>query len=75
MAVLLEGKFTSLFKNRVLKPSNFQLFKCYPENNKWILKNISKKKINDYFYILKNSDISNNEIYFLPPICSTHIKK
>jgi hypothetical protein len=54
-----------LFKNRVLKPSNLKLFKCYPENNKWILKNISKEKINDYFYILKNSDISNNEIYFL----------
>ena len=24
-----------------------------------------KKKINDYFFVLKNEDIMNNEIYFL----------
>jgi hypothetical protein len=54
-----------LFKNRVSKPSNLNLFKCYPKNNKWILKNISEKKINNFFFILNNEDISNNEVYFL----------
>lgn len=54
-----------LFKNRVLKPQNLKLFKCFPQNNRWILKEVSNKKINEYFYILKNEDISNDEIYFL----------
>lgn len=53
------------FINRSFKASNLDLFKCYPENNRWVLKDISFNKINDYFYILKNSSISNNEIYFL----------
>jgi hypothetical protein len=54
-----------LFQNRNFKKSNLKLFKSYPKNNKWILKEISSKKINDYFYILKNEDILNNEIFFL----------
>ena len=43
-----------IFQNRNLRKSNYKLFKTYPEN-----------KINDYFYILQNDDISNNEIFFL----------
>ena len=55
-----------LFQNRNFKKSNLKLFKSYPKNNKWILQEISsKKKINDYFYILKNEDILDNEIFFL----------
>ncbi len=55
-----------LFQNRNLKKSNLKLFKSYPKNNKWILQEISnKKKINDYFYILKDEDILDNEIFFL----------
>ena len=42
-----------------------KLFKCFPQGKKWIVEEIENKKINDYFYILKNEDISNNEIYFL----------
>jgi hypothetical protein len=53
------------FQNRSLKPKNIKLFKCYPENGKWILKDISKTKINEYFYFLKNDNISDNEVYFL----------
>jgi len=53
------------FKNKSLKPMNVKLFKCYPENKKWILKDISNTKINKYFYALKNENISNKEIYFL----------
>ena len=54
-----------IFKNRDLKKSKLKLFKIYPENNQWVLKEISNKKINDYFFVLKNEDIINNEIYFL----------
>ena len=55
-----------LFQNSNFKKSNLKLFTSYPQNNKWILKKISNKKIiNNYFYILKNEDISNNEIFFL----------
>jgi hypothetical protein len=55
-----------LFQNRNFKKTNLKLFKSYPKDNKWILHKISnKKKINDYFYILKNEDILSNEIFFL----------
>jgi hypothetical protein len=54
-----------LFQNRNFKKSNLKLFKSFPKNNKWILQEISSKKINDYFYILKNEDILSNEIFFL----------
>ncbi len=53
------------FQNRNLNKTSLKLFKTYPENKKWILKEVLNNKINDYFYILKNEDISNNEIYFL----------
>ncbi len=54
-----------LFKNRSVRPSKLKLYKSYPKNNKWILEDLSEKKINDYFYILNNNDISNNDVYFL----------
>ena len=54
-----------LFKNRTLKTSNLKLYKCYPQNNKWVVEEINNRKNNEYFFILKNKDISNNEIYFL----------
>ena len=54
-----------LFKNRDFKKSNLKLFKTYPKNNKWILKEVLNGKINEYFYVLKNEDILSNEIYFL----------
>ena len=54
-----------IFQNRNLRKSNYKLFKTSPENKKWILKEITIKKINDYFYVLQNEDISNNEIFFL----------
>ena len=54
-----------VFKNRVLEPSKLILFKCFPKNNMWVVKEILNKKINEYFYIIKNEDILNNEIYFL----------
>ena len=54
-----------IFQNRNFKKTNLKLFKLYPKENKWILQEIVNKKINDYFYFLKNNDISSNEIYFL----------
>ena len=38
-----------LFKNRVSKPSNLKLFKCYPKNDKWILEQIENKKLTIIF--------------------------
>ncbi len=54
-----------LFKNSVLKKTNFKLFKTYPKKNKWVLQEVINKKINDYFCILESNDISDNEIFFL----------
>ena len=53
-----------LFQNRNFKKSYLKLFKTYPINNKWMLQEITNKKINDYFYVLKNEDILSNEIFF-----------
>tara|TARA_Y100001970_G_C14159463_1_gene817631 strand:+ start:722 stop:1483 length:762 start_codon:yes stop_codon:yes gene_type:complete len=53
------------FQNRNLKKTNLKLFKSYPENKKWVLKEVLKNKINDYFYIIKNDDFSNKDIFFL----------
>ena len=54
-----------LFRNRVLKPTKLSLFKCFPQNNTWVLEEMFNKKINDYFFIIKNENISSNDIYFL----------
>jgi hypothetical protein len=54
-----------LFQNRNLKKKNLKLFKTYPYKQKWALEELSNKKKNNYFYILKNKDIKNNEIFFL----------
>jgi hypothetical protein len=54
-----------LFQNRSRKPENLKLFKCFPKNKKWIIEQINNRKVNDYFCILKNLDVQNNEMYFL----------
>tara|TARA_B100000886_G_C20356908_1_gene463426 strand:- start:116 stop:877 length:762 start_codon:yes stop_codon:yes gene_type:complete len=54
-----------LFKNRVSKPSNLKLFGVLPKNDKWSLREIPNRKINNFFFILHDEDISNDEIYFL----------
>ena len=54
-----------LFQNKCLNPGNLKLFKCFPQNKKWIVKEIGHKKTNKYFYILKERDISSKDIYFL----------
>ena len=54
-----------LFQNRSKRPENIKLFKCFPKDKKWIIEQINNRKINDYFCILKNQDVQNNEIYFL----------
>ena len=53
------------FQNRNFRKSNLKLFKVFPKNNEWVLKEVINKKINDFFYVLKNEDISNSEIFFL----------
>jgi len=56
------------FKNedKVLnKHSKLKLFKCYPENGKWIINLVENNKNNEYFYILDHHEISNEDIFFL----------
>jgi len=53
------------FQNKELKPSQLSLFKCYPKNHIWTLDEIVNRKVNDYFYILNQDDISSKDIYFL----------
>jgi hypothetical protein len=54
-----------LFQNKYLGSSKFCLYRCYPRNREWIIEKINIKRTNKYFYILKNENINNNEIYFL----------
>jgi len=54
-----------IFKNREFKLSKIRLFKCFIQNKLWNIREIVKKKNNEYFYELKDEEISNNEIYFL----------
>ena len=54
-----------LFQNKSNLPSKLKLFKCFPKNSKWILKDLSNCKINEYFYFLKNEDIFNEDVFFL----------
>lgn len=54
-----------IFKNRIFRPMNLKLFKCHPEDNRWKVKEVLDAQINKYFYVLKNEQIANNEIYFL----------
>ena len=54
-----------LFQNKSNLPSKQKLFKCFPKNNKWILKDLSNFKINEYFYSIKNEDIFNDDVFFL----------
>ena len=61
-----------LFKNKLFKPSELLLFKCYASNNAWNLNEVKNRKINDYFYIIDGDDITNNDIFFLAAF-STYI--
>lgn len=54
-----------LFQNRNLNINNLKLYKTYPKDNNWLFTEITNKKINDYFFILRNDEISNNDIFFL----------
>lgn len=54
-----------IFQNRNFEKTNLKLFKTYIQDKKWFLEDITFNKINDYFFLLKNEDIRNNEIFFL----------
>ena len=53
------------FKNYQEKKSKILLFKAFIKQGKWLIEEMKENKINDHFYLLKNKDISNDEIYFL----------
>ena len=54
-----------IFKHTALKTNHFELYKLYPEHNKWIIKKSEISKKDELFYLLKDKDIANHEIYFL----------
>lgn len=53
------------FVNRKFKSLNLKLFKCQPKNQSWCLSDLSHKKINEFFFIIENSEIDRKSIYFL----------
>jgi hypothetical protein len=53
------------FQNRNPNSVNIALFKAYPENNRWNIKELKNNKINNDFFLLKNEEISNKDIFFL----------
>jgi hypothetical protein len=53
------------FQNRNPNSVNISLFKAYPENNKWNITELKNNRINDDFFLLKNEEISNKDIFFL----------
>lgn len=54
-----------VFKNRYPDPENIFLFKGYAENNKWNIKELKYNKIDNHFFLIKNDEISNKDIFFL----------
>lgn len=54
-----------IFKNRNPNPKNMNLYELYIDNEKWkiILKN--KDFLNNNFYLLYDSDLNNDNIFFL----------
>lgn len=54
-----------IFQNRKLKRTKLRLFKIFVFDKKWILEDVTNNKVNDFFFVLKNNDIQNNEIFFL----------
>jgi hypothetical protein len=53
------------FQNRNPNSVNISLFKSYPENGRWNIAELKNNKINYDFFLLKNEEISNKDIFFL----------
>ena len=53
------------FQNKKAKSPNILLYKTYIENNKWKIEELKNKKVNNDFFLLKEKDIKNTDIYFL----------
>jgi hypothetical protein len=53
------------FQNRNPKSKNILLFKAYAENNRWNIEELKNNKINNDFFLLKNDEISNKDVFFL----------
>jgi hypothetical protein len=53
------------FKNRYPNYTNISLFKGYAKDNKWHFEELKNNKINNDFFLLKNEEISNKDIFFL----------
>jgi hypothetical protein len=53
------------FQNRKVQRENVLLYRAYIENNKWKIEVLKNKKINKDFFLLKDEDVRNTDIYFL----------
>ena len=54
-----------LFQNVGNLSSNISLYKCYAEENKWKILELTNNRLNDDFYIIENDEIDNETIFFL----------
>lgn len=53
------------FQNNGHQEDRIKLFKAYIKNNKWNFTQMKKNKINKDFFLIKNHEINNNDIFFL----------
>lgn len=53
------------FQNKSPKCSNIFLYKAFIQQNMWRVEKLNSNKINDNFFIVKEEEISNHNIYFL----------
>lgn len=54
-----------LFKNRITKVEDINLYKAYIKDNEWKTEILNLKKTEKSFYILNSDEIDNNVIFFL----------
>ena len=53
------------FQNRDPRYKNISLFKAKIVDNNWVIEKTLNNRINRNFFLLKNEEISNQDIYFL----------
>jgi hypothetical protein len=53
------------FQNNGFQLKNIKLFRAYIQNDKWNFNELQKNKINNDFFLVKNNELNNSDIFFL----------